>query len=128
MGSAAATPGRPRTCSARPPGSPAAAVVVTETSAPFVSWASTRAWASYVELNTAVDSANVPASATMTVPRDRSRRCRDIEAPTTPASGPATGLAARARTRRPWTRPLRASRHVNSAEPIHRQIGASRVR
>src|SRR5438105_1518599 len=127
MLSASATPGRWSAREARPGGRPVAAAVVAVTSAPLVSWASTRDCAAYVWLNTAVETANEPVRATITRPRDRRARCRDMDAATTRDISPARGRTARARARRPEARTRPDSRHENRAAPIHRRMGARSV-
>src|SRR5438094_6611182 len=128
MGWSAATPGSRETWAWRVGGSPTAAGVVTVTSAPLVSLASTLDCAVYVELNTAVDTAKEPVRAMIINPRERSRRCRDIAADTTVAKPPASGRVIRAITRRPRTRMLLASLHANRVAPTHSRSGARNVR
>src|SRR5438445_11840016 len=115
MGWTAATPGKDPTARTESVGRPAAAVVVAMTSAPLVSWASTRDCAAYVWLNTAVETAKEPVRATITRPRDRRARCRDMDAATTRDISPARGRTARARARRPEARTRPDSRHENRA-------------
>src|SRR2546423_5679689 len=127
MRATSATPGRRRTPSANGDGSPDSAAVVTVTSDPFVSWASTLDCAAYVWLNTAVDTANDPVSAMIISPRDSRWRWRDIDAATTPESPWARGRVMRLIARRPRTRNPFDTRHANRADPTHRSNGARKV-
>ena len=110
-----------------PAGRPVPPVVDAVTSAPLVSCASTRDCAAYVALNTAVETANEAVSAITIRPRDSSRRCRDMEAATTPDSPPASGRAARATVPRPRTSTALEMRQASSAAPTQNSSGARNV-
>ncbi len=127
MGCAAATPGSRRAAGSAPGGRPAAAVVDAVTSAPLVSCASTRDCAAYVALNPAVETANEAVRAMINRPRDSSRRCRDMDAATTPDMPPASGRTAPATTRRPRPSRAVAARQDSRAAPSQNSSGARNV-
>ena len=78
-------------------------------------------------LKIAVETANEAVSPMITRPRDSRRRCRDIEAATTPDSPPASGRVARARAGRPRLSTAVEIRHDSSAAPAHSARGARNV-
>jgi hypothetical protein len=80
-----------------------------------------------VALNTAVETANEAVRLIIMRPRDSSRRCRDMAAATTPASPPASGLAARARAARPRLSTAVEVRQDSRAAPNQNSSGARNV-
>ncbi len=75
----------------------------------------------------AVDTANEAVSPMIMRPRDSSRRCRDMEAATTPDSSPASGRVARASRGRPRLRTAVEIRQDSSAAPTQSARGARNV-
>ena len=78
-------------------------------------------------MKTAVETAKAAVRPMIASPRDSSRRCRDMEAATTPDSRPASGRAARARTGRPWPSTAVEIRQDRSAAPAQNSNGARNV-